>query len=118
MKYIHLALILVAVYFTEYQDFALGAIATINILFATLFYWLSFSLLAGLSVSEVNPEIEVSDALASRLIHITGTIVLLMAGDVYTYIALITAPWVIVNTFTDFFAMLVKWQILQIHDKE
>jgi len=117
LAYIHLAFILLAVYVPSFI-WALPTLATISLVFSALFYWLCFSLLAGLKISEVNDDIDVTSAWTSRLVQILATVVLIQAGDTYLYIALFTLPWIVINTLTDAFATLIKWEILAVTDKE
>ena len=118
MRFIHLALIMVAVYVPS-AEWALPALATINIFFALIFYWLTFGLVCGLKSSTVNSELEVSDAWTSRVVQLGATAVLLMSGDItYIAIAMFSLPWIIINVFTDIFATLLKWEVIEVMDKE
>ena len=118
IRYLHLAVVLVAVYLPD-QTWALPLLAGVNLIFALMFYQLCFGLLAGLKVSQLNGEIEISESWASRLIQIVATILLFMTGDMtYMLIAAFSAPWIITNTVTDIFATLLKLDIIAITDKE
>ena len=109
---------MVAVYVPD-QAWALPTLAAISIFYASLFYWLCFGLLAGLKASSINHEIEVADAWSRRMIQTLATIVLIASGDmVFIVMGVFTLPWIITNTVTDMFATLVKWNILEVTDKE
>ena len=118
IKFIHLALILTAVYLPQ-AVWAMPTLALINLFFSILFYWLCFGLLTGLKASSINDEIEVSEAWMGRVIQASATAVLFMSGEpVYQYIAMFSLPWIITNWITDTFATLVKWEVLEVTDKE
>lgn len=118
LRYLHLAVVLVAVYLPD-QTWALPLLAGVNVVFALMFFYLCFSLLAGLKVSELNSEIEISESWSSRVVQMVATIVLFMTGDMtYMLIAAFTAPWIVINTITDIFATLLKLDIIAITDKE
>lgn len=117
MSYIHLALILTAVYLPQYAVWAMPTLAAINVVFAIIFYWLCFGLLTGLKASGVNPEMDVPIAWTSRVIQTAATLVLIMSGNPwFVYIALLSLPWIIINIFTDGFGTLVKWEVLEVTD--
>jgi hypothetical protein len=119
LRYIHLALILIAVYIPDYAPWALPTLAAVQVVFALMFYWLCFTLLSGLSISNVNSEIEVADAWSSRFIQFGATALLYSTGDpLYQFIAIASAPWIVINIMTDAFATLIKWEILEVTDKE
>lgn len=119
MRYIHLSIILVAVYLPQYAVWALPTLAGINLLFAVMFYSLCFSLLAGLKSSGINEEMIVTDTWSSRVIQAVSATILLMSGDFwFVAIGIFTLPWIIINIVTDAFATLVKWEVLEISDKE
>lgn len=116
LKYIHLAILLVAVFLPD-QLWASPTLAAINAFFALFFYWLCFGLLTGLKISTLNDDIDVAEALTNKMIQVTSTIFLFSTGDLtYQLIAAFTAPWVITNTITDIFSTLVKWEILEIRE--
>ena len=118
IKFIHLAIIMVAAYLPQ-AVWAMPTLALINIVFSVMFYWLCFGLLAGLKVAGINDEMEVADAWTSRVIQASATALLFMSNDpTYQYIAMISLPWIVINWFTDAFATLVKWEILEVTDKE
>ena len=118
LKFFHLAIIMVAVYLPD-QAWALPALAAINITFSLMFYWLCFGLLTGLKASSINDDIDVADAWTSRVVQTGATIVMLMTGDtILIAIAAFSLPWIITNLITDSFATLVKWEILEVTDKE
>ena len=110
---------MIGVYASAYAPWALPTLAALNLFFAVMFYWLCVGLLAGLRASTINSELEVADAWTARVIQISATLVLYMTGDtLYQFIAIFSMPWILTNTFTDTFATLVKWQILEVTDKE
>ena len=117
MRYIHLALILTAVYLPQYAVWAMPALAAVNVFFSLMFYWLCFGLLSGLKVSGINPEMDVPVAWTSRVVQLSATLVLLMSGNPYfVYIAIFSLPWITLNIFTDGFGTLVKWEVLEVTD--
>lgn len=118
MRYIHFGLVLVSVYLPN-MIWALPALATIQLLFAIMFYWLMFGLLSGLKASGINPEMDTPTTWTSRIIQTGATIVLFMTWDpYYQAIAIFTLPWIVINIVTDALATLVKWEILDITSKE
>ena len=118
LKFFHLAIIMVAVYLPD-QTWAMPALVAINILFSIMFYWLCFGLLTGLKASAINDEIDVADAWTSRVVQTGATLVMFMSGDTMIIaLAAFSLPWIITNLFTDTFATLVKWDILEVTDKE
>jgi hypothetical protein len=118
LKYAHLALIMVAAYFPD-MAWAMPTLATIQVFFAVMFYWLCFGLLSGLKTSGINPEMDTPGAWTNRIVQTGATAVLFLSWDpVYQAIAIFTLPWIIINIFTDILATLVKWEIVDITDKE
>lgn len=118
IKFIHLAIIMVAVYLPD-QTWAFPTLAAINLVFSIMFYWLCFGLLTGLKASSINEDIDVPDAWTSRVVQTGATIVLFTTGDIYLImIAAFSLPWIATNLLTDTFATLVKWEILEVTDKE
>lgn len=118
IKYIHLAILLVAVYLPE-AVWALPTLAVLNLFFSVLFYWLCFGLLTGLKASSINEDIDLADAWSGRVIQATATVVLFLSPDpTYQYIAMFSLPWIVTNWITDIFATLVKWDVLEVTDKE
>lgn len=118
MRYIHLALIMVAVYLPT-MTWALPALAAIQIFFALMFYWLVFGLVSGLKVSSINTDMDTPTAWTSRIVQTGATAVLFLTWDpMYQAIAIFSLPWIIINLFTDFLATMVKWEILDVKDIE
>lgn len=118
MRYIHLALIMAVVYLPM-VTWALPALAAVQILFAVMFYWLTFGLVSGLKTSSINPEMDTPTAWTSRVVQTGATAVLFMTWDpFYQAIAIFSLPWIIINIMTDVLATLVKWEIVQINDNE
>ena len=118
LTYIHLAILLAAVYLPQYAIWAMPSLAAINLLFSAMFYMLCFHLLSGLKASSVNAEMDVPAAWTTRTVQIGATAVLLMSANQYfVWIAIFSMPWIILNIFTDAFGTLVKWEILEITDR-
>ncbi len=118
LRYSHLAVILVAVFLPE-QEWALPVLAVFHVVMTSLFFYLVFCLLCGLSKSNVNEDIDVHDMIILRMVTFLSLLVLFVSGEmVYIIIAAASSPWVITNTMTDIFAVLVKWEILEVTDKE
>ena len=118
LKYIHLGVIITASYVPS-AVWALPTLAVINVVFAVMFYWLCFGLLAGLRASNINPEIEVAEAWTSRVVQTGATAFLFLQNDpIYMMVAMFSLPWIITNIVTDIFATLVKWEVLEVTDKE
>lgn len=118
MKYAHLAVIMVAAYFPD-MAWAMPALATVQVFFAIMFYWLCFGLLSGLKVSSINTEMDTPGAWTTRIVQTGATAVLFLSWDpVYQAIAIFSLPWIIVNIFTDILATLVKWEIVDIAIKD
>lgn len=120
LKYIQLGLLLSIVYLPEYREAALLTIATLTTLYCLLFYWTMFEVTSGLMTSKINVNIEVTEAWTSRVIQMGMVSVLfIVSGDFnYQIVAAFAIPWLAINTSTDTFATLVKWEILEIQDKE
>ena len=119
MRYIHLGLIFAAVYLTHLPDFywVMPALATINVVIASVFYWLCFGLLTGIKSSSVNLDFVVADTWTNRVIQLSATLVLLMSGDIlYMTIAAASLPFNIISIVTDAFATLIKWEYVEITD--
>jgi hypothetical protein len=115
IKFIHLAIIMLAVYAPVTAPWAMPALATINIIFAAVFYWLCFGLLSGTRASGLNPDMVVADAWTSRVIQAGGTTILFATGDpTYQYIALMSVPWIVISVFTDTLGTLIAWNIVEI----
>jgi p-aminobenzoyl-glutamate transporter AbgT len=118
LRYSHLAVILVAVFLPE-QEWALPVLAGFHIVLTFFFFYLIFGLLCGLSKSNVNEDIDVHDMIILRMVTLLSLLVLFVSGEmVYIIIAAASAPWLITNIITDIFAVLVKWEILEVTDKE
>tara|TARA_R110000796_G_scaffold35564_2_gene91273 strand:- start:216 stop:530 length:315 start_codon:yes stop_codon:yes gene_type:complete len=101
------------------QAWALPALAGLTIAYGMLFYWLCYGLLTGLKVSSVNSEIEVADAWTARIIQLACVTVLYMSGDTnYMLVAAFALPWTVISVLVDIFATLIKWDILEVQDKE
>ena len=67
----------------------------------------------------MNEDIDVHDMIILRMVTLISLLVLFVSGEmVYIIIAAASAPWLITNIITDIFAVLVKWEILEVTDKE
>lgn len=117
MAYFHLIVILLTTFVPDFI-WGLPTLAAINVAMGLIFYWLCFELLTGLKISAVNVEIDTASALTSKLIQITGTILLWKSGGVYETIAYLSMPYLAISFVTDAFAFLVKKEILQIEVHE
>ena len=118
LRYIHLAIILIAVYVPT-QTWAIPVLAGIQLALTVFFYYMVFGLLSGLSRSGLNEDIDVQDMLITRIVTgLSLTILIMTWQPVYWVIAALAMPWYITNILTDIFAILVKYQVLEITDKE
>ena len=118
LRYAHLTVILIAVFLPD-ETWALPVLAGFHLVLTFFFHYLVFGLLTGISKSDINEEIDLHDMIILRMITALSLLVLVTSGDVtYWIVAAISAPWYITNVITDIFALLVKWEILEITDKE
>lgn len=117
MTYIPIAIMSVASFY--YPDPAiLYTIAGFMIIFSCAFYFMTYNLIAGLSVSNLDTETPWKDIWTVRLSHISAIIALVYAGDAFLYVAVFALPWIIVNVMTDTLNTLVQWGHLEIGDTD
>ena len=116
MRYIILALVLTTAFLPDYSEFTLPVLAGLMAFFSIWFYWLIVSLLAGLKISSLDPEIDIKNSLMARFIHTSAAATLFLSG--WELFAVFVLPWLMVNIATDLFAILVKIEVLDITDKD
>lgn len=117
MTYIPIAIISAVSFY--YPDPAiLYTIAGFMIIFSSAFYFMTYNLIAGLSVSNLDTETPWKDIWAVRLSHISAIIALMYAGDAFLYVAVFALPWIIVNVMTDTLNALVQIGYLEIGDTD
>lgn len=117
MTYIPIA-IMSAVSFYYPDPVILYTIAGFMILFSCAFYFVTYNLIAGLSVSNLDTETPWKDIWAVRLSHISAIIALMYAGGAFLYVAVFALPWIIVNIMTDSLNTLVQTGHLEIGDTD
>ena len=118
LRYTHLAIILIAVYMPD-QTWAIPTLAGIQLALTAFFYYMVFGLLSGLSRSGLNEDIDIQDMLITRIVTGLSLTILIMTGQpIYWVIAALAMPWYVTNILTDIFAILVKYEVLEITDKE
>lgn len=117
MTYIPIAIMSVASFY--YPDpMLLYAIAGFMLIFSTAFYFLTYNLIAGLSVSNLDTATPWKDIWTIRLSHLIALVALYHAGDAYLYIAIYVLPWLIVNTMSDTLNTLIQFGVVEIADTE
>ena len=116
MAYIVLALISLAVWYP--MGWVLPTLAAMILFFAGLFYSLMFNLVAGLSVSSINTEFDLSKTWTSQVTHIGAVGVLIGSGGWFLWAGIFAAPWILVNLSTNVLSTLVKLELLKITDKD
>jgi hypothetical protein len=100
---------------------AFGIITTMMFLFATVFYYMCFHLVSGLTKSSLDMEMPLSDTFLMKVAYITTAVAVFKTeNDLMIYAMIFSLPWVLVNIMTDIFTFLVKKEILIIMpvDKE
>jgi hypothetical protein len=114
MKYITLALLLA--YTFGGQLWVAPVLAWVTVFFASLFYWLCFSLIVGTKKTDLYTEFHVADIATLRVIQIALVVFLWVTG--YGYHAMFTLPWTIIMTMTDILTILVKWEIIEYTNRD
>lgn len=117
MTYIPIA-IMSAVSFYYPDPAILYTIAGFMIIFSCAFYFTTYTLVVGLSISNLDTETPWKDIWAVRLSHISAIIALMYAGGAFLYVAIFVLPWIIVNTMTDTLNVLVQAGYLEIGDAD
>lgn len=118
LRYTHLAIILIAVYLPA-ETWAIPTLAGIQLALTAFFYYMVFGLLSGISRSALSEDIDIQDMLINRIVIGLSLTILIMTGQpIYWVIAALSMPWYVTNILTDIFAILVKYEVLEITDKE
>jgi hypothetical protein len=94
------------------------AISAIMVMLSIFFYWMNIQLISGIMVSKLNDEIDVVMAWSNGIIRIAAVGTLAMSPDPYVLAALFALPWVFISMSCDILATLVKWEFIQIQDRE
>lgn len=81
--------------------------------FATLFYIMAFRLFSGLSRAELVDDVDILKMSTIYMIYLTSAVVV-FNGE-YSYVALIAAPWLIIQGFINILSVLLKLGIVGIN---
>jgi hypothetical protein len=116
---LHYALLVFIVLSAFYSlPWIVPTIAAIMVMLSVFFYWMNVNLISGLMVSKLNDELDVAMAWIKGVIRLSAVGVLAITGDVYLLAAAFVAPWVFVSMCCDILATLVKWEFIQIADRD
>jgi len=99
-------------------EWAAPTLAIVMIVFSMFFYWLTYSLLAGLSASELDFKEHWKSIWVTRLTHILAAIALTYEGGPYYYVVAFILPWLLVNSVSDTLNTLIQIGYLSIESKE
>jgi len=81
--------------------------------FAALFYIMAFRLFTGLSRAELVEDIDILKMITIYMIYVTAAVITFSGG--YTYVALLAAPWLVIQGFINILSVLLKLGIVGIH---
>lgn len=112
IKYIGAAAALAAAYGIE------GAVEVTAIalgLLASMFYFMTFRLFTGLSQAMLIKDFDVLSMITIYMIYITMATIVFMSP--YSYVALLTAPWLFIQTGINILSILIKLDIIGIEHK-
>lgn len=112
IKYIGAAAALAAAYGIE------GALEVTAIalgLLASMFYFMTFRLFTGLSQAMIMKDFDVLSMITIYMIYITMAVIVFMSP--YSYVALIAAPWLVIQTAINVLSILIKLDIIGIEHK-
>lgn len=112
IKYIGAAAALAAAYGI---DGALEVTAIALGLLALLFYTMTFRLFTGLSQAMIMKDFDVLSMITIYMIYITMATIVFMSP--YSYVALLAAPWLVIQTFINILSILVKLDIIGIEHR-
>ena len=112
IKYIGAAAALAAAYGI---DGALEVTAIALGLLACLFYTMTFRLFTGLSQAMIMKDFDVLSMITIYMIYITMATIVFMSP--YSYVALLAAPWLVIQTFINILSILVKLDIIGIEHR-
>lgn len=108
-----LAAIMAASFQVPYAlDFLAGTLLGLSV----IFYWEICSLLCGLSESKINGDVDTTKVLATTAIYPVGITFLFFYG--YGLFAMFALPWVIFMIYTNAMALLVKYEVVTIRNKD
>lgn len=116
MPYIIVTLIGLSVWYP--MEWVLPTLAASTVFFSLVFYHLMYNLVAGLSISAITTDFDLSTAWTNQITHIASSAVLIGSGGWFVYVGVFALPWVIVNFFTNVLSTLVKLEIVNITDKD
>ena len=109
IKYIGAAAALAAAYGIN------GALEVTTIalaLLASMFYLMTFRLFTGLSQAMIIKDFDVLSMITIYMIYITMATIVFMSP--FSYVALLAAPWLAIQTLINILSMLVKLDIIGI----
>ena len=112
IKYIGAAAALAAAYGIE------GALQVTAIalgLLAAIFYFMTFRLFTGLSQAMLMKDFDVLSMITIYMIYITMAVIVFMSP--YFYVALVAAPWLLIQTGINILSILIKLDIVGIEHK-
>lgn len=112
IKYIGAAAALAAAYGI---DGALEVTAIALGLLAFLFYTMTFRLFTGLSQAMIMKDFDILSMITIYMIYITMATIVFMSP--YSYVALLAAPWLVIQTFINILSILVKFDIIGIEHR-
>lgn len=84
-------------------------------LLAFMFYIMAFRLFAGLSQAMILKEFDVLSMITIYMIYITMAVIVFMSP--YSYVVLLCAPWLAIQTLINILSILVKYDIVGIEHK-
>jgi len=112
IKYIGAAAALAAAYGIE------GALEVTAIalgLLASMFYFMTLRLFTGLSQAMIMKDFDVLSMITIYMIYITMAVIVFMSP--YSYVALLAAPWLTIQTAINILSILIKLDIIGIEHK-
>lgn len=112
IKYLGAAAALAAAYGI---DGALEVTAIALGLLAFLFYTMAFRLFAGLSQAMIMKDFDILSMITIYMIYITMATIAFMSP--YSYVALLAAPWLVIQAFINILSILVKLDIIGIEHR-
>lgn len=96
--------------------YAIDILAGTTLGLSALFYFELGLLLCGLTESRLNPEINIASAIGSFAIHSVAFLFLFFNG--YAFAAMFVLPWILFILATNGMAILVKYEIVTIRNKD
>jgi hypothetical protein len=113
IKYLGAAAALAAAYGVE-GAIELTAIALAAL--ASMFYFLTTRLFIGLSQASLVKDVDVLYMSMVYMIHVTMAALVFISP--YSYVAFIALPWLVIQGIANMMSVLLKLDIIDIHDSE